>query len=233
MRWLLIKTSTNLNVDILNVDKPKRRQTQTSTDRNVDRPKRWQTKTSTNQTVNKPKRRQTKTSTERQTDWQRGTYIHTDRPPNEHTWHIRIMITLVSEFPFWLNALSEHYELGNGGVNPLEASLSSCVRIYILYGCIEHMNPTWLQLCSDLWYRMLQRRQPTHGDPNDAVDHIISDRHLTSSSAMPRLLCHFDMALSSATLCRSDIMPEIEAISMSPIFETTLTIRCRRGIWPL
>ena len=57
-----------------------------------------------------------------------------------NVWYIRILITLVSEFPFRLFALSEHYELGNGVVNPLETSLSSCVRIYILYGCIAHMN---------------------------------------------------------------------------------------------
>ena len=61
---LLVKTSTNRNVDNQNVDKPKRRQTQirqnqTSTNRIVDRP----TRTSTNQNVDKPKRRQTKTST--------------------------------------------------------------------------------------------------------------------------------------------------------------------------
>ena len=126
--------------------------------------------------------------------------------------YIHIMITLYLEFMFRLIALSEHYELGNGCVNPLAISLSSCVRIYILYGSIEHMSSSWLQLCSDLWYRILQWWQPTHGDPSDAVDHTISDRHLTSSSAMPRLLCHFDMALSSATLCRSYIMPQIEAI---------------------
>ena len=42
---LLVKTSTNRNVDNQNVDKPKRRQTKTSTNRNVDKPKRRQTKT--------------------------------------------------------------------------------------------------------------------------------------------------------------------------------------------
>ena len=48
---------TNRNVDNQNVDKPKRRQTETSTDQNVDRPK-----------VDKPNRRQTKTSTDRNVD---------------------------------------------------------------------------------------------------------------------------------------------------------------------
>ena len=51
-----------------NVDKPKRRQTKTSTNRNVDKPKRRQTETSTYQNVDKPKRRQTKTSTDRNVD---------------------------------------------------------------------------------------------------------------------------------------------------------------------
>ena len=54
--WLLVKTSTNRNVDNQNVDKPKRRQTETSTDQNVNKPKRRQTKTSTNRNVDKPKR---------------------------------------------------------------------------------------------------------------------------------------------------------------------------------
>ena len=66
-RRLLVKTSTNRNVDNQNVDKPKRRQTKTSTDQNVDKPKRRQTKTSTNRNVDnrnadKPKRRHSKTS---------------------------------------------------------------------------------------------------------------------------------------------------------------------------
>ena len=65
---LLVKTSTNRNVDNQNVDKPKRRQTETSTNRNVDKPKRRQTETSTNQNVDKPKRRQTKTSTDQNVD---------------------------------------------------------------------------------------------------------------------------------------------------------------------
>ena len=52
------ETSTNRIVN-----KPKRRQTETSTNRNVDNPKRRQTKTSTDQNVDTPKRRQTKTST--------------------------------------------------------------------------------------------------------------------------------------------------------------------------
>ena len=51
LEYLLVKTSTNRNVDNQNVDKPKRRQTKTSTDQNVDRPKRRQTETSTNQNV--------------------------------------------------------------------------------------------------------------------------------------------------------------------------------------
>ena len=66
--WLLVKMSTNRNVDNQNVDKPKRRQTKTSTNRNVDKPKRRQTETSTNRNVDKPKRRQTKTSTNRNVD---------------------------------------------------------------------------------------------------------------------------------------------------------------------
>ena len=67
-KWLLVKTSTNLNVDNQNVDKPKRRQTETSTNQNVDKPKRRQTKTSTNRNGDKPKRRQTKTSTNQNVD---------------------------------------------------------------------------------------------------------------------------------------------------------------------
>ena len=59
----LVKTSTNRNVDNQNVDKPKRRQTETSTDQDVDKSKRRQTETSTNRNVDKPRRRQTKTST--------------------------------------------------------------------------------------------------------------------------------------------------------------------------
>ena len=51
-----------------NVDKPKRRQTKTSTDRNVDKPKRRQIETSTDQNVDRPKRRQIKTSTNRNVD---------------------------------------------------------------------------------------------------------------------------------------------------------------------
>ena len=47
-----------------NVDKPKRRQTETSTDRNVDNPKRRQTETSTDRNVDKPKRRHSKTTTQ-------------------------------------------------------------------------------------------------------------------------------------------------------------------------
>ena len=43
---LLVKTSTNRNVDNQNVDKPKRQQTKTSTDRNVDKPKRRHSETS-------------------------------------------------------------------------------------------------------------------------------------------------------------------------------------------
>ena len=65
---LLVKTSTNRNVDNQNVDKPKRRQTETSTNQNVDKPKRRQTKTSTDRNVDKPKRRQTKTSTNQNVD---------------------------------------------------------------------------------------------------------------------------------------------------------------------
>ena len=53
-----------MTVTSQNVDKPKRRQTETSTNRNVDKRKRRQTETSTNQKVDKPKRRQTKTSTD-------------------------------------------------------------------------------------------------------------------------------------------------------------------------
>ena len=64
-KWpvLLVKTSTNQNVANQNVDKPKRRHTETSTNQNVDKPKRRQTETSTNLNVDRPKRRQTKTST--------------------------------------------------------------------------------------------------------------------------------------------------------------------------
>ena len=57
------ETSTNRNVD-----KPKRRQAKTSTDQNVDKPKRRQTKTSTSQNVDRPKRRQTKTATNQNVD---------------------------------------------------------------------------------------------------------------------------------------------------------------------
>ena len=57
------ETSTNRNVDM-----QKRRQTETSTNQNVDKPKRRQTKTSTSRNVDKPKRRQTKTSTSRNVD---------------------------------------------------------------------------------------------------------------------------------------------------------------------
>ena len=67
-RGLLVKTSTNRNVDHRNVDKPKRRHTKTSTNRNVDKPKRRQTETSTNRNVDRPKRRQTETSTNRNVD---------------------------------------------------------------------------------------------------------------------------------------------------------------------
>ena len=65
---LLVKTSTNQNVDNQNVDKPKRRQTESSTNQNVDKPKRRQTETSTIRNVDKPKRRQTKTSTHQNVD---------------------------------------------------------------------------------------------------------------------------------------------------------------------
>ena len=46
---------TNRNVDNQNVDKPKRRQTETSTDQNVDRPKSRQTEPLTNQNIDRPK----------------------------------------------------------------------------------------------------------------------------------------------------------------------------------
>ena len=59
---------TSQNVDKPKRRQPKRRQTETSTNRNVDKPKRRQTETSTNQNVDKPKRRQTKTSTDRNVD---------------------------------------------------------------------------------------------------------------------------------------------------------------------
>ena len=52
MIGLLVKTSTNRNIDNQNVDNPKHRQTETSTNQNVDKPN-----------VDNPKRRQTKTST--------------------------------------------------------------------------------------------------------------------------------------------------------------------------
>ena len=55
---ILVKASINRNVD-----KPKRRQTKTSTTPNVDKSKRRQTKTLTDQNLDKPKRRQTETST--------------------------------------------------------------------------------------------------------------------------------------------------------------------------
>ena len=45
-----------------NIDKPKRRQTETPTDRNVKKPKWRQTKTSTDQNVDKPERQQTETN---------------------------------------------------------------------------------------------------------------------------------------------------------------------------
>ena len=87
-------------------------------------------------------------------------------------------LTSVSEFSFRLIALPERYGLANGAMNPLETNPSDCVRIYVLYGCIEHMSTSWLQLCSDLWRRRLSRWQTTHGDRSDDVDHAISHRHL-------------------------------------------------------
>ena len=66
--WLLVKTSTNRNVDKQNIDKPKRRRTETSTNQNVDKPKRQQTEMSTDQNVNRPKRRQPKMLTNQNGD---------------------------------------------------------------------------------------------------------------------------------------------------------------------
>ena len=94
----------NRNVDNQNVDKPKGRQTETSTDRNVDRPKCRETKTSTNrnvdrpkstdQNIDKPKRRQTETSTNQ----------NVDRPKRKHStvlycmpWCSRLFVFIIRE----------------------------------------------------------------------------------------------------------------------------------------
>ena len=44
--------------------------------------------------------------------------------------------------------------------------------------------------------------KPTFGDIDDDVDHIISYGHLTSS-AKPKIICYFDITLTSATLCHA------------------------------
>ena len=80
----MVKTSTNRNVDNQNVDKPKRRHTETSTDQNVDRLKRRQIKTltcqtSTNQNVDRPKCRQTKASTNQNKPKRRPTKTSADQ----------------------------------------------------------------------------------------------------------------------------------------------------------
>ena len=82
---------TSQNVDKPKRRQPKRRQTETSTNRNVDKPKRWQTETSTNQNVDKPKRRQTKTSTDRNVDKPKRRQTKTltnqnvDKPKRRHS----------------------------------------------------------------------------------------------------------------------------------------------------
>ena len=81
----MVKTSTNRNVDNQNVDKPKRRQTETSKNQNVDKPKRRQTKTSTNQNVDRPKRRQAKTSTDRNVDKPKRRQTKVDKPKRRQT----------------------------------------------------------------------------------------------------------------------------------------------------
>ena len=68
---------TGQNVNKPKRRQPKRRQTETSTNRNVDRPKRRQTKTSTNRNVDKPKLRQTETSTNQ----------NVDKPKRRQTMH--------------------------------------------------------------------------------------------------------------------------------------------------
>ena len=91
MARLLVKTSTDRNVDNQNVDRPKRRQAETSTNQNVDKPKRRQAETSTNQNVDKPKRRQTKTSTSRNVDNSKrrqtktSTSRNVDKPKRRHS----------------------------------------------------------------------------------------------------------------------------------------------------
>ena len=79
---LLVKTSTHQNVDNQNVDRPKRRQTETSTSRNVDKPKRSQTKTSTSRNVDKPKRRQAETSTNQNVDKPKRRQVETSTNRN-------------------------------------------------------------------------------------------------------------------------------------------------------
>ena len=95
LQRLLVKTQTNRNVDNQNVDKPKRRQTETSTNQNVDKPKRRQsetstnqnvqTETSTNQNVYRPKRRQTETSTNQNVDKPKRPHTETSTSQNVDT----------------------------------------------------------------------------------------------------------------------------------------------------
>ena len=86
-RRLLVKTSTNPNVDNQNLYKPKRLQTKTSTKQNVDNPKRRQTETSTNQNVDKPKRRQNETSTSQNVDRPKRRQTETSTKPKRR--HIK------------------------------------------------------------------------------------------------------------------------------------------------
>ena len=83
---LLVKTSTNRNVDNQNVDKPKRRQTETSTTQNVDIPKRRPNETSTNQNVDRPKRRKTETSKNQNVDRpKRRQTKNVEKPKRRHS----------------------------------------------------------------------------------------------------------------------------------------------------
>ena len=111
--WLLVKTSTNRNVDNQNVDKPKRRQTKTSTNQNVNKPKRRQTKTSTNRNVHKPKRRQTKTSTNQNVDRSKRRQIKTSTNQNVDTLKLRYNsydILYISSIPTsWLRQLNQRH----------------------------------------------------------------------------------------------------------------------------
>ena len=57
-------------------------------------------------------------------------------------------------------------------------------------------------------------KEPTYCDTSDDVDHIISYGHLTSSLSKPERICYFEITPISATLCRTDISPDIGAKSI-------------------